>query len=87
MIEPVSVVRGGYRFTYYARSGGMVVTRAKTGVVEDAGIIGNPHSDSITEGRLNDIAARWVLWRSEYLTLKKKNQPAEGRRTGHGRRG
>lgn len=75
-IDEVTVTRSGYRFTYYRVSGGLVVS-TRAGHVIDAGIVGNARGESITPRRLNDIAWKWLLWRREYETVKKTNQPAE----------
>lgn len=68
----------GHHFTYYACSGGVVITDGRE--VIDAGIIGSP--GPITTARLSAFALTWLRWRRDYrydyarTALQTSNQPA-----------
>lgn len=69
---------GGFVFTYYPRSGGLVITEGPT--VIDAGRMGT--SGPITRARLADIAQTWHIWRREWrresarVRVRMSNRPA-----------
>lgn len=70
---------GGFVFTYYPSSGGLVITQGPT--VIDAGSIGNP--GPITRARLGAIAQEWHVWRRDWrlesarMSVRLHNRPTK----------